>query len=60
MRVLGGTLKKMEHTYDFTTGKNTTLWFIFITLKDTKERGCSDDSPDIATVSDVAAVDGSC
>lgn len=60
MRVLGGTLKKMEHTYDFTTGKNTTLWFIFITLKDTKERGCSDDSPDIATVSDVVAFDGSC
>jgi len=37
MRILGGTLKKMEHTYDFMTGKNTTLWFIFITLNDTKE-----------------------
>lgn len=37
MRILGGKLRKMEHTYDFQTGKNTTLWFIFITLKDTKE-----------------------
>jgi hypothetical protein len=37
MRVLGGTLRKMEHTYDFTTGKGRTLWFIFISWKDTKE-----------------------
>lgn len=37
MRILGGRLVKMEHTYDFRTGKETTLWYIFITLKDTKE-----------------------
>ena len=44
MRILGGKLKKMEHTYDFTTGKSTTLWFIYITLGDTKERGDTDGS----------------
>ena len=55
MRILGGKLKKMEHTYDFTTGKSTTLWFIYITLNDTKEgRGtdgsfaCDDSAADLA------------
>ena len=44
MRILGGKLKKMEHTYDFTTGKSTTLWFIYITLNDTKEGRGTDGS----------------
>lgn len=39
MRVLGGKLQKMEHTYDFTNGKETTLWYIFISFDDTKEPG---------------------
>jgi hypothetical protein len=43
MRVLGGTLRKMEHVYDFQTGKQRTLWFIFISLDDTKERRGDDD-----------------
>jgi hypothetical protein len=38
LRIHGGTLRKMEHTYDFTTGKSSTLWFIFITPEDTKEK----------------------
>ena len=54
MRILGGKLKRMEHTYDFTTGKSTTLWFIFITLEDTKEgRGKHDSAAHTAAV-DVA------
>ncbi len=36
-RILGGELVKMTHEYDFRTGKETTLWYIFITPKDTKE-----------------------
>jgi hypothetical protein len=37
MRVLGGKLRRVEHSFDFETRKNKTLWFIFITLDDTKE-----------------------
>jgi hypothetical protein len=39
MRILGGRLRRMEHVYDFETGKEHTLWFIFISFKDTKEGG---------------------
>lgn len=38
MRVLGGTLERMEHIYDFKTGRDRTLWYIFITPEDTKVR----------------------
>jgi hypothetical protein len=48
MRVLGGTLAKMEHVYDFRTGKRRTLWYIFITFKDTKESDDKDDTPIIS------------
>jgi hypothetical protein len=37
MRVIGGTLRRMEYTYDFTTGKSRILWFIFVSWRDTKE-----------------------
>ncbi len=37
MRILGGKLTKLEVTYDFTSSKQHFLWFIFISLKDTKE-----------------------
>jgi hypothetical protein len=46
MRVIGGKLKKMEQTYDFTTGKNTILWFISISWDDTKEGRNENDSID--------------
>jgi hypothetical protein len=47
MRVLGGTLRRMEISYDFRTGKEHTLWFIFVSLKDTKERSEENDSGDL-------------
>jgi hypothetical protein len=37
MRILGGKLRRVEHSFDFETRKNKTLWFIFITPEDTKE-----------------------
>jgi hypothetical protein len=37
MRILGGKLRRVEHSFDFETKKNKTLWFIFITPEDTKE-----------------------
>lgn len=46
MRVHGGKLQKMEHTYDFTTGRSTTLWFIYITPADTKEKEVRNDDLD--------------
>ena len=46
MRVIGGTLSRMEFTYDFKTGKQNTLWFIFVSFKDTKEGGREDDIND--------------
>ena len=30
LRVLGGTLERMEQIYDFKTGKSRTLWYIFV------------------------------
>ena len=57
MRILGGELVKMEHTYDFRTGKETTLWYIFITPGDSKERGKHADIADL--VSDSVADCGS-
>jgi hypothetical protein len=51
MRVLGGTLRRMEVSYDFVTGKNHILWFIFISPEDTKERSdakdVADSDPDV-------------
>ena len=43
MRILGGRLVKMEHTYDFRTGKETTLWYFSITPENTKEKGGASD-----------------
>ena len=37
MRILGGKLRRVEHSFDFETKKHETLWFIFITWNDTKE-----------------------
>jgi hypothetical protein len=37
MRILGGKLRSMEYSLDFETGKSVTLWYIFITVDDTKE-----------------------
>jgi hypothetical protein len=53
MRVAGGKLAKMQHVYDFTTGKNYVLWFIRVTFDDTKEGRNEDefafaDNPDFA------------
>lgn len=36
-RVLGGKLRRLEYTFDFETKKGRALWFIFITMDDTKE-----------------------
>jgi hypothetical protein len=36
-RLMGGTLRRMEYSYDFATGKGRALWFIFISWDDTKE-----------------------
>lgn len=45
MRAVGGTLSKMEHTYDFKTGKQRTLWYIEISWDDTKEGRNKDELP---------------
>jgi hypothetical protein len=37
LRTFGGTLRRMEHTYDFTTGKSDILWFVFVTAEQLKE-----------------------
>ncbi|GHV42554.1 hypothetical protein FACS1894187_24850 [Synergistales bacterium] len=55
MRVLGGTLRKMEHTYDFVTGRQHTIWYILITPEDTKttiEEEVSGDDDDTDSDSD--------
>lgn len=57
MRILGGKLRKMEHTYDFVTGKNTTLWFIYITPEDTKEANKCDAS-DLSNTPDFSGTSG--
>lgn len=36
LRVLGGTLERMEHIYDFKTGRSRTLWYIFVTWGNVK------------------------
>jgi hypothetical protein len=36
-RVLGGRVTGVERSYDFKRKKGSTLWYIFITPKDTKE-----------------------
>ena len=41
MRVIGGKLRRVEYSFDFETRKSETLWFIFITWDDTKEKGGS-------------------
>jgi hypothetical protein len=45
MRVLGGKLHKMEHTYNFVNGKETTLWYILISFDDTRVADPGPDSP---------------
>jgi hypothetical protein len=45
MRVIGGALRRMEYAYDFQKGEGRTLWFIFISFNDTKERRDDDDLP---------------
>jgi hypothetical protein len=60
MRVLGGTLRRMEHTYDFATGKSNTLWFIFITPEDTKERGREKNDPNDSSDNADTAVGSTC
>jgi hypothetical protein len=37
MRIIGGSLRRMEYVYDFQTGRQRTLWFIVISKNDTKE-----------------------
>jgi hypothetical protein len=37
-RVHGGRLVKMEHTYDFTTGKSSVLWYFSISPGEYEER----------------------
>ncbi|GHV45847.1 hypothetical protein FACS1894204_06130 [Synergistales bacterium] len=49
MRVLGGTLRKMEHVYDFVTGRQHTIWYILITPENTRtEVSDEDDDADTA------------
>jgi hypothetical protein len=55
MRVLGGRLVKMEHSYDFVTGKERTLWYIFISPDDTKEGRGDNDGPDSDTGAGIPA-----
>ncbi len=57
MRVFGGTLVKMTHEYDFRTGRETTLWYLFITPEDAKG-GDKHADTDSAADSATAASDG--
>jgi hypothetical protein len=58
MRIFGGTLRRMEHAWDFTKGEERTLWFIFVSWRDTKERRYHDDSFD--NPADIAAGASDC
>ena len=57
MRVIGGTLSKMEYKYDFVTGKGRTIWYISINWENTKEGKGGNDDP-ISDNADIPAGSG--